>query len=134
MQARAPWIAVAAGDDILCQWVCRIAAASGASSLAARDLPSAFEALARAPAALVIRRRFDGVAAEQLVAFARASGSRVPVVVLGDFVHRGFERPARRLAPVVLLPDPFDARALREALRRAIAAEGERLRPRLMMP
>lgn len=112
-----PPVVVASSDEILRRWVSRIVWVSGGEPRAAGDLPSAFEAVAGDPIALVISHRFDGLAAERFVAFVRVAGSRIPAIVLGDFVERPPCGRRARLAPLVLLPDPLDAGALREALR-----------------
>jgi len=112
-----PPIVVASSDEILCRWVSRIVSLCGGEPCAALDLPSAFCAVADDPIALVITHRFDGLTAERFVAFVRTAGSRVPAIVLGDFVDRPTAGRGARLAPFLLLPDPLDAAALRDALR-----------------
>jgi hypothetical protein len=112
-----PPIVVASSDEILRRWVSRIVWLCGGEPCAAGDLPSAFHAVADDPMALVISRRFDGLSAERFVAFVRAAGSRVPAIVLDDFVERPPFGRGTRLSPFLLLPDPLDAGALRDALR-----------------
>jgi len=117
-----PPIVVASSDDILRRWVSRIVWLCGGEPCAATDLPSALYAVADDPSALVITHRFDGLTAERFVAFVRSAGSHVPAIVLGDFVERPTSGRGASLAPFLLLPDPLDAAALRDALRAAAFA------------